>query len=88
MSRSGYYLQINLSRKRQFLRAEALAFASHYSYVQKSSSIAAAQTKKVLEEEKNQKSSNPHSVKLTASIAQKSSKSEQNKPDTGKKNSP
>lgn len=25
-----YFLQINLSRKRQFLQAEGLAFASHY----------------------------------------------------------
>lgn len=32
VSRSRYFLQINLSRKRQFLRAEALAFASHYTY--------------------------------------------------------
>ena len=32
VSRSDYFLQINLSRKREFLRAEALAFASHYNY--------------------------------------------------------
>jgi FixJ family two-component response regulator len=32
VSRSPDFLQINLSRKRQFLRAEALAFASHYKY--------------------------------------------------------
>jgi hypothetical protein len=30
VSRSRYFWQINLSRKRQFLRAEAKAFASHY----------------------------------------------------------
>ena len=35
MSRSPDFLQINLSRKRQFLRAEALAFASHYTYYTK-----------------------------------------------------
>ncbi|MGB5715200.1 MAG: hypothetical protein WBM44_30310, partial [Waterburya sp.] len=33
VSRSGYFWQINLSLKPEFLRAEALAFASHYSYL-------------------------------------------------------
>jgi squalene cyclase len=33
VSRSQYFWQINLSRKREFLRAEVLAFASYYTYM-------------------------------------------------------